>query len=130
MADWKVAHRIYLPAIPPPLSACFTDPGRGKRGRVKTKRYREWIKLCFESFLSRYGDIPGEDVEILAGDVKVTYLFERPDRRKRDLGNLEKAVSDLLTDVFIVDDSQIVHMTLMWNERQSAPLEIIIEARA
>ena len=120
MPEWRVAHLIYLPAIPPPLSACYRN-ARGP-GRAKTKRYEQWIKQC-------WGTIRG-NIEMVSGDTKVTYLYERPDRRARDLGNLEKATSDLLTGLYIKDDSQIVHMTLMWNERQSAPLEIIIEVPA
>jgi crossover junction endodeoxyribonuclease RusA len=44
----------------------------------------------------------------IKGRLEVTYSVNPPDRRKRDLGNLEKAVSDALHKCGVIeDDSQI-----------------------
>ena len=102
---------VKLPKLPPPLSACYTNV-RG-RGRVKTKRYREWINLCSPCL---YGH------KFITGKVCVEYSFFRPDKRKRDLGNLEKALSDLLTGKLIEDDSMIEDLRLSWAKQDCAVL--------
>ena len=51
---------------------------------------------------------------------KLTLEVVRPDKRKRDLDNLLKAVSDCLVSVGIIDDSQCEHIEARWvkNEHQ------------
>ncbi len=61
----------------------------------------------------------------MVGDIAVQYRFARTDRRKRDLGNLEKAMSDILVKHEIIeDDSKIVDLRLIWTG--SEPAEIWI----
>ena len=114
--------KISLPEIPPPLSACFTDPGRGKKGRVKTRRYRAWINEAayrLKPYRGEFGEEP----------LRVIYRYGRPDRRRRDLGNLEKATSDILVSTGIItDDSQITDMRLLWDQIEG--MEITIEKAA
>lgn len=111
--------QIDLPALPPPLSACFNN-AKGP-GRLKSKRYRAWIEHCSWA-LNNIRD------HLVAGPVNVTYLIQRPDKRKRDLGNLEKALSDLLVSMGIIqDDSLIVDLRLAWSDSIAAPVEITIE---
>ena len=112
----KLMLKIRLPERPPPLSACFTDPA-GRKGRVKTKRYRDWERLCAPRLRAVK--------ETMVGDIAVQYRFARTDRRKRDLGNLEKAMSDILVKHEIIeDDSKIVDLRLIWTG--SEPAEIWI----
>ena len=110
--------KITLPELPPPLSACFTNP-RGRRGRVKTSRYRNWEQLC----------LPHCSMAGVRGKVQVRYQFKRPDKRIRDLGNLEKATSDLLVKAGVIDDdSDIDSLWLFWAVKPNAePVEITIE---
>jgi len=107
---------LTLPEMPPPLSACFNNNRR--RGRVKTKRYSEWIRNVMAAS-RRY--------EPLDCEVAAIYLYRRPDRRRRDLGNLEKATSDILVALgVLVDDSQIVDLRLAWSDRIEKPVQIIV----
>ena len=110
---------IQLPELPPPLSACYTNP-RGRPGRIKTARYKAWENLCLP-----YCNI----LRGVSGKVRVIYQFKRPDNRIRDLGNLEKATSDLLVKSGMIDDdSDINSMWLFWAVRDdAAPVEITIE---
>lgn len=111
--------KIRLPERPPPLSACYTDPA-GRSGRVKTKRYRDWEKMC-APVLRRVVDREG----MIEGKVRVEYRFERPDARKRDLGNLEKAMSDVLVKFGVIgDDSNIVDLRLIWAGEEEAEIWI------
>ena len=108
--------KIRLPERPPPLSACFTDPA-GRKGRVKTKRYRDWEHLCAPRLRSVK--------ETMVGHIAVQYRFARTDRRKRDLGNLEKAMSDILVKHEIIeDDSMIVDLRLVWGGDEPAEIWI------
>ena len=47
------------------------------------------------------GQSKGKKIE---GPYKLTILAVKPDKRKRDLGNLEKAISDILVSQNIVED--------------------------
>lgn len=106
--------RIKLPERPPPLSACYTDPN-GRKGRVKTQRYRNWEKICAPLLRSV------RETDHFIGTVGVQYRFKRTDFRKRDLGNLEKAMSDILVAHQIIeDDSLIVDLRLLWGGEEIA----------
>ena len=57
----------------------------------------------------------------------VVYSLKRPDKRKRDLGNLEKALSDILVSTGIIeDDSNIEDLRLHWAD-QNEPVIINLE---
>jgi crossover junction endodeoxyribonuclease RusA len=43
----------------------------------------------------------------IIGAYKLTILAVRPDKRRRDLGNLEKAVSDILVSQNIIEDDSL-----------------------
>lgn len=47
----------------------------------------------------------------------------RPDKRRRDLGNYEKVISDFLHLVGIIDDDNLSEkITLQWGTAEVAPL--------
>src|SRR3990167_3267090 len=101
---------LHLP-LPPPLSACFTN-ARGP-GRVKTKRYKAWIAAA-ESEILNQRQLWGVYLNLTC-DVCADYQFGKPDNRKQDVANREKAVSELLVRAGILaDDSQIVDLRLRW----------------
>lgn len=99
--------RFFLP-FPPPLNNLFAQVGNR---RVVARNYKDW-RIRAAAALIRQRPIPK-----FAGKVAVVYAFGRPDKRKRDLGNLEKVVSDLLVDHGIIgDDSLIERIELAWAE--------------
>lgn len=54
---------------------------------------------------------------LINSDYDVTYTLKRPDKRIRDLGNYEKALSDWLVDNGIIkDDSHIHRLTIQWGD--------------
>jgi crossover junction endodeoxyribonuclease RusA len=62
-----------------------------------------------------------QTLSVSRGDVIAVYIYGRPDRRRRDPSNLEKAIGDTLTRRgALEDDSQIVNIRLRW----AAPSEI------
>jgi Holliday junction resolvase RusA-like endonuclease len=97
--------RIELP-MPPSVNALFRNvPGRG---RVKTKRYLTWIQAAGWA-------VKEQRPAKIAGPYCLWLYCNRPDKRRRDLANLEKAISDLLVSHGIVeDDSLCAELHLYW----------------
>ena len=51
----------------------------------------------------------------LTGDYAITIHAERPDRRKRDLGNLLKPIEDALVEAGVIeDDSKATNIHMAW----------------
>jgi len=81
----------------------------------------EWRKLSMWQLAAQ---TKGKKV---VGAYKLTILAVRPDKRKRDLGNLEKAISDILVSQNIIEDDSLCEwLEAKWVE--SGPqCRIIIE---
>jgi len=99
---------ITLP-FPPSVNNLFVN---SKHGRFRSQRYDSWINNAGNEILRQR---PAK----ITGPVNLTYEFqEGRDNRKRDLGNLEKATTDLLVALRIIeaDDGSIVRrISLAWN---------------
>ena len=101
-----VGEQTFLLPFPPSVNALTRNiPGRG---RVKTKAYRAWI---MEAGLRLNLQKPKR----MAGLVRLSIRAVKPDRRRRDLGNLEKAVSDLLVAHRVIDDDSLIQsISMQW----------------
>lgn len=107
---------LTLPSLPPPLSACFKNVRRN--GRAATPRYTAWVSEAMHAVRS-------QKVAPISGDVVAVYQFRRPDLRRRDLGNLEKAVSDLLVKAGLIeDDSLIIDLRMIWGSEDPVTITI------
>ena len=97
--------KISLPR-PPSVNALYANvPGKG---RVKSARYRTWLNAAGWEIKAQK---PGK----VKGDYRLWLYCQRPDRRRRDLGNLEKPISDLLVAHGVVsDDSACVELHVYW----------------
>jgi len=79
--------------FPPSLNAAYSNvPGVG---RVKTKRYKDWIHKC--PALS----------DRVKGQVTISYEIYQPDARKRDGSNLLKVVLDFLVSEEVIEDDNM-----------------------
>lgn len=98
--------RLKIPN-PPSVNALFRNvPGKG---RVKTKRYLTWIQAAGWAIKEQK---PGK----VEGPYCLWLYCGKPDNRRRDLANLEKAVSDLLVSHGVIkDDSHCVELHLYWD---------------
>jgi crossover junction endodeoxyribonuclease RusA len=67
----------------------------------RSPKYQEWRTRAMWQLS---GQSKGKKHE---GPYKLTILAVRPDKRKRDLGNLEKAISDILVALKIVEDDSL-----------------------
>lgn len=89
--------------FPPSVNGLFA----GKARRYASPVYKAW-KAAARPFVP---------AGLIAGPYTLDLLFDRPDRRARDLGNLEKAVSDLIVERgLVIDDSCCQRITLAWSD--------------
>lgn len=107
--------------FPPSVNQLYSTNWKTKQ-RFKSKRYRKWIAeagICL--ITQKRNKHPGK--------VVMTFIVRNPDNRRRDLGNLEKAVSDLLVAHQIIrDDSFIVCHHMAWSDRIEHAVVIIEDA--
>ncbi|MGI9297070.1 MAG: RusA family crossover junction endodeoxyribonuclease [Gammaproteobacteria bacterium] len=98
---------------PPSTNTLFTNR---HGGRAKTKRYAEWSK--------RAGwEIKTQKPPKIEGPFSLDIIVDRPDKRKRDISNLIKAIEDTLQDVGVIEDDCLCQeLTIRWRERESGPL--------
>lgn len=111
--------RVSLP-YPPAVNNLFRNvPGRG---RVRTSKYKAWVSAAAPACYGA-GRVEGRYV--------VTITADRPDRRARDLGNLEKATADLLVHVGIVEDDHLAErIVLEWSGPdpiKNAQVHVVVE---
>jgi crossover junction endodeoxyribonuclease RusA len=89
--------------FPPSVNGLFS----GKARRYASTAYKAWKAEARPH-------VPGAHV---AGPYSLELIFDRPDRRARDLGNLEKAVSDLIVERgLVIDDSCCQRIVLAWSD--------------
>ncbi len=89
-------YAVLLMPYPPTSNNLFAGSGRR---RFISKKYHEWRTEASRALAAQ---APLPEFE---GPVSVRYAYGRPDKRRRDLGNLEKSVSDQLVSAgVIVDD--------------------------
>lgn len=91
--------------LPPSTNNLYANrPG----GRVITGTYQRWLHDAGWLMVNSKGPT-------MSGRIAVEYQCERPNRR-RDLGNIEKPLSDLLVKQGVIrDDSDIERIVLTWN---------------
>ena len=96
---------LWLP-YPPTANNLFLN---ARKGRVPTPEYQAWQ---FEAGLR----IKRQRPDPIVGAFRCDMVFNRPDNRCRDLGNLEKAPMDALVAAqVILDDSLCVDLRLRWS---------------
>lgn len=104
--------------LPFPVSVNALYAGMGRRH--KSKRYQRW-EIAANNAL-RYQKWTPYPKEIT---LQAIYRFGRPDKRTRDLCNLEKAISDLLVHAGIIHDDSLIHrITMEWADVKGAEIEI------
>lgn len=115
-AEGRTLVRLELP-FPPSVNGLTFN---AKKGRVRTGAYNAWFTLA--SAKIKDGDRIG------LGPYCLSICLRRPDKRRRDLGNLEKAVSDLLVAHGVVqDDSLAERITLQWDAGLSAECVVLVQ---
>lgn len=95
---------LWLP-YPPSANSLW----RSAKGRVyRSRKYVDWLtEAGIEAKMQRAGKI--------TGPYKISITAARPDKRKRDLDNLLKSISDLLKSIGAIEDDHLCEMlTARW----------------
>ena len=101
--------RIELP-FPPSVNGLTAN---AKKGRIRTAAYAAWYIQASANIKDSH--------RAGFGPYSLSICLRRPDGRRRDLGNLEKAISDLLVAHGVVqDDSLAERITVQWDAGLSA----------
>lgn len=98
----------FILPMPPSANGLFANGKHG--GRFKTQRYCDWIN---EAGVEIMRQRPHKYV----GPVTLLYEVQRPKGRRFDLGNREKALTDLLVSHRIIqadDDTIVQEIRLKW----------------
>lgn len=118
--------RLTLP-YPPSGNNQRIPVRQGKGARLTdAPAYREWKKAADKAVSEQVAGLA------LTGPYAMRLIADRPDRRRRDIGNLEKCCSDALVRGGVVaDDSDAQRITLAWSDRlpgKGAAVHVIVEA--
>lgn len=100
----------FMLPMPPSVNALWANSKSG--GRFRTQRYDTWIREAGVEIMRQRPDK-------YAGPVTLLYEVQRPTGRRFDLGNREKAVTDLLVSHRIIqadDDTIVQEIRLKWAE--------------
>ncbi len=114
---------VTLP-VPPSVNHAFYNAYR--QGRKKTKAYREWrTEAGWEINIQK----PGKVLGAVAIDYLVSPVFHV--KRKRDLDNFLKPLSDALVDLDLIeDDSLIVDLRIRWDQKiEQGKVVVRVEGR-
>jgi crossover junction endodeoxyribonuclease RusA len=100
-----------------PISLSLPYPPSGNNQRaifngrlISSRAYRFWTKRALEDIAAVH------ERPTITGPYSLTIVARRPDRRRRDIANLEKCVSDSLVKAGVIsDDCNAERITLMWS---------------
>lgn len=93
--------------IPFPISNNAIWRNFGSR-TIKSERYRVWERAAST-------DVRRQNPTKIEGPYEIDIMLQRKDKRRRDLGNYEKSVSDLLVTCGVVEDDCLAQrVTLFW----------------
>lgn len=109
--------KITVP-MPPSVNKLFANvPGKG---RVKTRAYRAWIEEAG-------WEVKRQRPSKVTGRFHISIACKRPDNRRRDVANLEKALTDLLVRLKVIpDDAMAESVTMSWSGGTLGAAEVTI----
>lgn len=110
---------LHLP-FPPSVNSLY-DGGKNTNRRFISDRYKRWQQDAGMAILGqRHRNHRHKE------PVQVVYTLSPPDKRKRDVFNYEKAISDLLVKhQIIADDTLIERGVVQWSIHQHGVLVVI-----
>jgi crossover junction endodeoxyribonuclease RusA len=110
--------RIVLP-FPPSVNRLWRTTKGG--GMYRSPEYAAWRK---QAEWAVAGQVKGKKI---AGEYTLEITAVKPDKRRRDLGNLEKAVSDILQHAKVIEDDYLCQeIHIRWS-KTGPECEIILK---
>ena len=94
----------------------------GRRRVFRSPEYLSWIAEANGCWMQQK---PKLKIKSIQGHYAVTIIVHRPDNRRRDIGNLEKVLSDLAQAVGIIEDDYLcARQVKEYGTESMAPLGI------
>lgn len=111
---------IHLP-YPPSVNQLYTTNGRSFK-RYKSGMYNSWIADAGWTLKTQKRNEH-------KGRISVSYFARRPDKRKRDIDNVAKAICDFLTLHRIIEDDQHIQAIYgAWDDSVPASkIKVVVE---
>lgn len=108
---------------PPSVNKLFVNrKAKGKRGRMIAPVYAAWRE---EAGYAVNRDAKG----CVRGPYALHIAATRPDARQRDLGNIEKPISDLLQSMGVIEDDCLAQkISLAWRRDMGPGVHVMIIA--
>ena len=107
--------------MPPSVNECYSNTTHPARPRVKSEKYKEWIKLATDALWT-------QKKTYLTGPIAVVYSFYVPDKRKRDCANYEKCLSDFLVGNSLIEDDRLIRWNLQeWLDDEATNTGVIVK---
>lgn len=101
--------------------------GYGRRNVYKSAEYSRWLSLADGDWLAQK---PRGAFKGLPGAYVLTLSFHRPDKRRRDVGNLLKVAEDFLVRIKAVeDDSLCEDIRISWRNPNPGVLLVVESVR-
>lgn len=118
--DW--IEQTFLLPFPPSVNTMFpTDKRTGRR--FVSDDYKKWRTEAGWALKS-------QNPQRTEGHVHVDIIIVRPDRRKRDLDNLTKALMDLLVDHGVIeDDSKVTRTQSSWSSADLSGVSVCVTGK-
>lgn len=105
---------------PPSANNLFVN-SRRTGGRFPSSQYKAWQKSAAQHFALA-------PMIQCKGKVRVTYVYgQEPDRRRRDLLNFEKALTDLLVKAGVMEDDSLIQEALLRWSGDVSPGQVHVE---
>ena len=112
--------KYYLSKIPPSTNNLYWNSKGNKKGRIKTKQYKDWIDSVFVFANRNFIPQSTSDTRL-----KVSIDVVKPSNHRMDIANREKAIIDYLFDgghvvssnALPFDDSAIWDLRIRWVDK-------------
>ncbi len=112
--------RYTLP-FPPSVNNLFVNKGNR---RIVSPGYAKWRTEAGEEISAQRA----RQAKNVKGNVSVAIYAVRPDKRRRDIDNLCKAILDLLVSMHVIDDdSAIQRLTVEWSDAASFECMVLVQ---
>lgn len=92
---------LYYIPVPPSVNTMWTNNLKYGKGRIKSKKYREWQELTKKILIDQ------NIKEVPFKNISLSLFIERPNRRC-DIDNRIKAIPDILQHCGIIKNDSIV----------------------
>lgn len=107
--------------FPPSVNGLY-DGGKNTSRRFISDRYKAWQDDAYYALLGqRHRSHRHKE------PVQVVYTFSPPDKRRRDVFNYEKAVSDFLVKHRIIEDDSLIERGVVQWSTHTAGVTVVIE---